>query len=970
MSNIGNILKNGSQILKLEDEWETLSAITTVADRWSEISISLTDFTSVIDFFQNVEDEIERDDIKAVFDAAGLEKILETLKLKRKKIGEFFKETGIDSAQKILHPLSRYSESQATGDNGLVRWSLIDAEPSSILSSSNDSIDYNFDLGGSAALELESGALWPYGSNGSEGSMVRFGVEGKLSAKAKFKVPFKLGSVGASAAADGQTHLDYYFEPSNLSPSLGGAATQRILHLPNPFDLKAVVKAYNATDFYGYDMTLGGGLSANVDVVVGHGLEIANIGKLAIEAGFRATLIRRRKYQISLKRLGDAAVNNSSMNLVISGHESSGDGFSVGIDIVLDFTALAQLVHSRLSPFVDQWDDVLNTIKPYLKPGTFLLETADSNISIAVDKLIGDKNIKAAVVADLQLLLGTRTSDDLKISKYLSNEIAGALDSVVSSVLGNVEAQAKSVLESLKDRLPGLRLIDKDSALESELSGLINTVSTKLEKEVKSIANSKPKRKKVAAALGKLGIKVSSAAESADKTMAKVRKLIDHYDSIVKDVMSALSNSAYHQVKIGFSYSELKTDDSTVELDVKLSAETDPRVYRTLLSGDFSGISRLINKPVPEISIKNESLITRIVEHQSKFGGQFVGFGISLEFGTIFSGKAKIAVDGTGNVNIVSTGSAIDASATFSGEKTKSSFIDVLTIARAKVAASSDAPSQLMDIGLSMNRTDKALEYNEFKKLVKDMRKPGLLSKEGANGALEKVNGWLGGGSKKSVPANLGISLQLDDTQVRYIIDRGAPDASDTQRSETIDIAIKALLRSGDLKKRYYKKGLMAASTLVDEAGRAPDILLKLAQKEWSEKEAASRAQRELSDIGEFGSPFYALHKRVRAAWSLVKLTEELNSIYTELPAAVDHNDPWDLHKYAAAQKRIAKHTKLWLATGQWGIIFGDDGLDRRMAAFFIALGRMAGLSEDRIAAAVTLKLEHRANTGSVFLFR
>ena len=81
--------------------------------------------------------------------------------------------------------------------------------------------------------------------------------------------------------------------------------------------------------------------------------------------------------------------------------------------------------------------------------------------------------------------------------------------------------------------------------------------------------------------------------------------------------------------------------------------------------------------------------------------------------------------------------------------------------------------------------------------------------------------------------------------------------------------------------------------------------------------------------------------------------------VYQGLPGDAGTPKEWDMESYADAQRSIASKTEKWLATGQWAGGAGTDGIDERMAAFFLALGGLAGLSYDDVRAAVTLTLTH-----------
>ncbi|WP_086739367.1 hypothetical protein [Erythrobacter colymbi] len=965
-----DILKVGARALDLSSELEALQAIETVARRWAELSPRLDGFTSVIDFIARVDEEIDREDVKAAFAALGLEQTLESLTKLRTKISSVLETIGLSHAERLVHPLSRHPESEFSENTGAVSWSLIDAGDAD--ASAGESADFDFDLGGKAELVLEGGSLWPYSLEAPRERMVRIGAAGKLSAKGAGKVPFSFGSAGLSIGGDGEASLDYYFEPSDQNQLLCSAVATRLAHVPSPFDIAAVRRAMNsASDFFGYDLVLGGGVTAQVDVALGKSFEIPAVGSAAIALTFKATLIRKRKFQISLRRLGAPNAIDPDLRLVVSGQKNRRDEHSLGIKISLDFGKLADHIHEQLEPIVKEWDDGLAAITPYLKPGTYLQGKAGSLFDGVIGDLLGDTKIAAAIKADMALLLGTATADSTAIGDFLADQLKGALDGLVSAGFGEIDEQAGLLLAALKARLPLFESLDKDDAVLGELRKLIAAFKDDLSGTIGAVTDTKPKRQKIAKILSRVGADANRVVANVDDALAGIRKLIAAYDGTVKKALEMLTKAANRQVSLTITYAQVKSDDTTIELNAKLFAGVSQPTFDTLLSGNFADLAKLVLDPGQHVLFDEGTALKRVVTHTQTSGGAFIGFGVKADFKTVFTGKAEIALDHRGNVTVLSKGLAQDISTTAFGDKetTEATFFDSISIARAIDAERTPAKPGILDLGLNMRRKDgKGLKLNELQKLIDDMQRFSLLTAQGARDAAETVKSWIDAGGSRPVPAVIDVALPLTGQQMMQVLEANP--------EQTMRVAVDALIDTAtgapDVKLKHHTNGLEAALKLLRmQSGTDLEIMMALGRKEWSE----SWAKQEIAGSVTIGSgssgrmsDFLLLHERVMAGWHLIKLAEELHKLSSDLPIVAGNPEAWNFDEFAKAQKRVMGRTKDWLATGQKFIVFGTDGIDRRMAAFFIALGGMAGLSEEQVRQTVTLSIQHTGDVNKLIV--
>lgn len=974
MSNLLEILKVGARTLNLSAEIETLQAIETVVLRWADLSPRLSGFSSVIDFIARIDEEIDREDVRKAFTDIGLGPTLQSLTKLRAKITAALEKIGISHAERLVHPLSRHPESEFSENTGAVSWSLIDAGDAAAMANGTQGADFDFDLGGKAQLVLEGGSLWPYSLEAPRYRMVRIGAAGKLSAKGAGKIPFSLGSPSLSIAGDGEASLDYYFEPSDQNLLLCSAVATRLAHIPDPFDIAAVRRAMNSSsDFFGYDLVLGGAVTAQVDVSLGKSFDLPAFGSLAIGIPFKATLIRKRKFQISLRRLGAPNAFDPDLRLVVSGQKNRHSETSLGVKVSLDFGKLADHIHEQLKPILKEWDDGLAAIKPYLEPGTYLQGKVGSLFDGVINDLLGDTQIAAAIKADMALLLGTATAESTAIGDFLANEVKGALNGLVSAGFGEIDEQAKALLDALKARLPLFESLDRDDTVLAELTKLIAEIKNDLTDSLNAATDTKPKRQKIAQILSRVGADSNRVVATANDALAGIRKLLATYDHTVKRTMEMLTKAANRQVSLTITYAQVKSDDTTIELNAKLFTGISQKTFDTLLSGNFADLAKLVRDPGQHVLFDEGTALKRIVTHTQSSGGAFIGFGVKADFSTVFSGKAEIELDHRGNVTILSKGQAQDISTAAFGDKetTEATFFDSISIARAIDAANEPTKPGILDLGLNLRRRDeKGLKLNELQKLIDDMQRYSLLTEEGARDAAETVKTWVAAGGSRSVPAVLDVALPLTGQQMIRVLHANP--------EQTMRDAVNALIDTAtgapDVKLKHHDIGLAAARGLLRMDGDSNlQVMMALGRKEWSEREAKDRIARSVG-IGNSADAsgkmryFELLHERVMAGWNLIKLAEELRLLSTELPVVAGNPESWDLGRFAAAQKRVMRRTKDWLATGQKFIVFGTDGIDKRMAAFFIALGGMAGLTEAQVRETVTLSIQHTGDVNKLLV--
>lgn len=969
MANIGNLFTSGAKVLKLEKEFEALKAIDAVARRWMELEPSLEDFDEMIDFLEVLDDEIGKKDVKDTFKALGLDDELAALTKQRKRISSAFQEIGIAHPQRLLQSIPSNLEDTHSANTGATSWSLIDTGSANTSLQVDKSIDYDFDLGTRASIEVEGGALWPYALDSDRARMVRLGVEGELSAKGAAVLPFRLGSAGVSFAADGKTRLDYYFEPADQSVTLAGAVADRLLHAPNPFSIDSVRAAMKTSgDFFGYDMELGGGISANVELQLGKAFELSNIGGVKVALSFNATVVRRRDFQISLRRIGPVGERQPDMQLVVSGQTKKLDQKQLGIKVSLEFGKLVDHVHEQLKPVVAEWDSALQTVTPFLTPGTYLQTQATNTLSAAITNLLGNSSIAAAIDADMRLLLGTSEAKTSNISDFLTGEVTGALNGLVSSVIGDVQAEAEALHARLKARLPLFETLDEDKAILKELSTLLSQLQTDFDTAAGKIIKKQADRTKIANTLSRAGANVNRVKASANGALQGIRNMLREYDATIKKAMEELTKAANRKVSLSLTYATMRSSDTTYEIDARLPFHTAQEDYTALLSGNFIDISKLVLQSPPVIAFGEDSNIKRIVTHQSQFGGEFVGFGIAADFSTVFTGKASIAVDHRGIVSILSEGQAKDVSINVFGdkEKTEATFFDTLSLTRAKTAEEHPGTPDVLDIGVNLRRTDpKGLKPDEFKSLMHDMKRYGLITTQGAEEVAATVDQWMRAGSSRSVPAIIDVALPLTGAQIMQVL-RADPKQT---IMDAVHAQIDTVRRTPGAKMRDYETGIAAARSIL-RLDQADDVtvLYQLAMKGWRDSRASSEAN--VLANSDAIQPFKDLNARARAAGHLVELGYEMRRLHVTLDAAALDPSKWDFKAYAAAQKSIADKSKEWLATGQFLIGFGIDGVDRQMAAFFVLIGKMAGLTDDQVREAVSLSIQNTSIADQVILVR
>ncbi|MBB4860341.1 hypothetical protein HNO88_003684 [Novosphingobium chloroacetimidivorans] len=145
---------------------------------------------------------------------------------------------------------------------------------------------------------------------------------------------------------------------------------------------------------------------------------------------------------------------------------------------------------------------------PVPQLGTWLAEHAPALLDEAVSSIIGEPQLKAAILQDAGLLLGTGQQTELALATLLRTRIADFAADNAGGILSDARAWAQAIGERLAGVFPGLGAPNIATDLLSRIEQAVLGAQAQFEAVLQEVGRTED----VAQALKAVGIEVSSAA--------------------------------------------------------------------------------------------------------------------------------------------------------------------------------------------------------------------------------------------------------------------------------------------------------------------------------------------------------------------------------------------------------------------------------------------------------------------------
>jgi hypothetical protein len=947
MGEILPLLKTGAGAVGLGDDLEAIKSIMTIVELTGKWAASEWpgDIGDVKGLLEAMLADTDAEEVKEAFAKLGLEPV-------RTKVAGFLRKLDAlrdklpDWVQKLVTKVDSFTVDKPCE----LSWKPLNADEEVPLSEA-----YKLALGFKAEAEigLTAGARWP--GDDSSGPLLRVGAGGAASAKAGATIPFSLGTVGAKGDAGVALDLDYYFETPKKRLLVVEVA-ERLPLLPNPFDLDSLWEAAKDPDFEGAVFAFKGTANARVDVALAYGGDLFPGVNLDLGVKLHVGASVARGYQLAVRR-GKTDAHSLAVTMTRSEADTREMGISIGIDIALP--VVADQVQQILTKAVAKWEDVVAEVTPLLSPGTLLQKVAGAELQAAVDGLVQDDKLKAAMKADLQRMLGVGATDDSQIGEWLKGMVKGTLDSKSALLVEKGEAASKAVLAELLDKLPRIR-DDLDTALRDKLTAevgkLVDSAKSAFDGELKNLLEAfNGKADQLGEALQRMGAASADAVAEVDDALKPVREILEKYNTLLKDVVEKVKEAAKQKISIAIQAEEKrvrKLDVTLVGRFTDTGAEAS-RIFGLLTAGELTELAAMIGTEGPDSGFVLDpgSQFKEVLGRESKAGVEFVLFGFGTKMSIRKINEVETVVDGNGNISIDAKGAIEKRYAGASGER-EVSFTSAIGLALTRVAAEKGGGASIVakaDFGVNVIYKDPKLTRGELELFVKGLVDAELVDADAGIEATDQLASWVK--KPEDHPAvDMAAKLLLSGAASETLLhldgkyreggerDGMAPLTKEARR-KIYDAGWDALEKTGGLNVPRWESGQKLFSGAL-RAMAIRDFLFEVTLNQIIDKRPGAGSQG-VQNVESLVSNLEYGWKMLHGPASVIY---QAGRAYSSKPGKNAAQGEWTGEDYLKAQDAILVASRNWLRTGAGKFIFwARADVHPRTLGLMLALANLAG---------------------------
>lgn len=914
MTEFKDLLLTGTKMLELDDEIELLVTLGEVVKNWSGLAGEIDSVANAEQLLTKILEDVESEVIANAFDQISQTATLTKLRAQAARIKELQSKIPED-VRTLLKPVNSFDEIERGSDPGLVGWHL-----------GNKGVDvqlserFMIGLKGDARIDVEAGDCWPFDGDKMADPLLRLGVEGSIGANASGIIPFKFGTIRAAAAGSVETQLDYYFDCRADADPFALATGKRLAKLPDPFDYDSIWDAFESTDIAGIVYRFDGETKMDVSVSLGTDIDILKFGSIDLGAQFGVSVTQTAAYSLSLRK---PAENQSGISATLSQTRASSDTRSAAINASIDLSGLATTVHKALQRALGKWDGALEDIKPFLSPGTWLKGQANGLIDKSAKKLIGNAGLREALVRDLRGTVGFDQNDELALTSWLADHIAGAIDRSSALATDSVADASDRILQQLHDIAPVFSQTDFKAKLKTETDKFAKSISDGLKAKVKDV-RAQLDDNELTGKLRSVGATIDGKVSSLDDALSGVRTIIEKYDALFRNIAEKVALAADSKVKIRLQMDRTKTNGSSYVLagDFLAKDKDNHGLFKAISTGDMARVKSLLTSPedTPEFLInrkKSSITLTTSKDSNSAFELAFLNFGISGS--TLLTAKASSIVDGNGDIQIDAESRLKRRFKNWSEER-EIQLVSATSLRMAKMLAGMPATSQRsLELGVTITDSDEEMSRNELDQFLESLKAGNLLSQS----AVDRTNGlfdaWIKTGKNKVLKTKISTKLWLEPTAIMklmYLQRRQTGLIDQEVRSEIIGMGHKALLSSGAINRNRLSEGAAGVAYEIGGEGSQYTIaeLLSLTQsdKQWKK---IYRSVARGSTGHSSKNPARAFREHRALVHSLADMVDIMGQIYLSEPANGEASSAqgWKLQDYRNAQELLSKAGKKWI---------------------------------------------------------
>lgn len=939
-----NLVVSAGNALSLLNDVVLLKALGETLANEAQLVSQVHDITSAEALLEKLASDVNSQEIADAFNSLGLGSTYATLKT---SISKLVDQSGNISPKykALLEPLSAF---KIGSDDAKVSWDISTGGRPQVQPSG-----YTLNLGASASLAFDAGASWP-GANPPV-QHLSLGANGTIDIAGSATLPYPYGTVSFNAKARTAMALGYFFN-ADLKKIYALAVAESLPLLANPFDFDAVFARMRDTNLDGMTYEFDGSASAQVAVSIADAAALGDgvVANLGGDISVSASLSTR--YVLNLEKV-TAAGGGFSIRVKLSRNPVTTTDFAASLGVDVDLTSLTQQVTAILDTAIGQWDSALSAIRPFLSPGTWLQNQAQSLLSGKVGDIIADPALKAALINDLDMAVGVQDVTDSGLATWLGSQIAGAIDRSSILVSTNLSDAADTVLGNLKAVAPAL-----SSAAGAQLTGLVNTALQNADQALKDAVTrllAQPSAQ-LEKALTDAGVVVKQAVSTLDGALKGVRDLLDLVDTKLHNILDSTENALKQKVSARLYLSESSSTGSVVEVAGTITgAGADARtVFEALTLGNLQKLVDIVDgrMTAPNFVLDQAaSSITRFSKFHSDRGLEITFLGIDVKASQVVDINVTSIVDGFGNVH-VNTRSELTKTFIDPFDERDVSFVDssALVLAGAMQAANT---SSVLELGLDASYSDHSLAWGDVEQFVRGLARVGLVSAGAMSSAKTAFDGWSNkaGGSGK-IGGSISGSLHLTSSQIATLLntsDRASSGSLTGARQRTIVATALAALRGtpGAINDTKFRNGtVLALGQFLGQPASMAEVDVVL---DYPTKMIAVRRPPvgQVPTMGNTPAEYPVDQQEdyvyfLQQAYGLIQLVDlvaTMENIY--LSKAAPGTMAWTTDNYRAAQKRLIDDSGSWIKVVRPSIVglFLTD-IAPRTVAFMRTLADLAGL--------------------------
>lgn len=855
----------------------------------------------------------------------------------------------------LLRSLGDYDESASGADSLRSQWATGDDKgqiawdkAGKLLSAAQ--ADGSAMVYGAIAASVEAGSLWFYSQdNVPSKGLFRIGLSGALGATVQGSVPFgSVGSVtaGASAGVAAQVHL-FWRRP--VDHIVAEVIADIALHPVNIFSLEEMLAAcHGRAGMEGLIMAIDGHASLDIDLAIARDIDVEGFFSATAGLTVRIGLARRAAYELSLRKVP------TGIRLALTHADDDARKWGVGIGIEIDAAPVARRVGAVMQSALEHWDAVLDDLKPFLSPGTWLQKQAGVQLGKLTSE-IGDKAIVGALRNDLQLALGNGGDSDARLAALLSTKVLDAISGLEGAVTGKAQTLAKQAVARLAMQLPAVAQNPIKTKLEAEIEALIADYQSELTQFTGSLA--KTQAVKVERALKQLGAKVTSGAAAANAHAKELRNLVEKADRLVRKVAAEVEGAAKAKIAARMRFERQRLNKEHYEVAGTFTAPTPEAsaLYTSLLMGRLNGAAAMFaadSLAVPGFTPERELCSVRRFSKVSKtLGYEIVLLGMDFTGRSEASGMADITLDGEDRITVYTRSIATREAMSINTSR-KSEYVQTGALLLAK-AEGGERPADLQmsfAIRLFTQRRDKQLKVGEVRNFLALMVECGLLSPVRAVAASDYLTKAIGNGGGRKLSGTVIVEMELSTAEVANIAQLGMTILDKPEKSRSIDariifdVALDALFTTGEWRRADFD---WFVTNFVKAKYPYPTTADPIREKLFANLDQVASIATGYGPRG-VGAPnqnrFADGKRRCDLLVDLLALARQTAAMQLATPSRRREGEgaTWGLREYRTASLAIAESAGAWIGLNQFAVFLFGERMDQRTAALMLALARLA----------------------------